>query len=836
MKPLFFLSLLLLIPLFSTAQNDNGYCLNKGPRSNVWLQKVSIGTWTNSSGANSGYLNTPDSKLSLHTDTSYAVQLDLGGYPRVQDTAFWRIWVDFNGDKDFEDAGEQVLQAKSMFKSSAKTTLALKSTLVNASGKFQMRVILSKTAFSGPCGGNNTLEIEDYGIEVRTQRICSTPTADQFSVQKVGINHATVYFSGVLTQAYQLELRSASSPYASTFVLGNVDSLAFVSLTPNHTYELRLGIRCESGEIKWSAVKTFTTLSPPPAACTAIPKDKISFTQIDIGHVRIKIDENYPLEKVTWRYRKVGDGNNWLYTGGPTDREINILGMVVGENYEVQVRKRCGDSEELSEWSESIRVYTVDCVLPGDKNVFINMQFYNYPDLHVSFNVFDIRDYDYSYRFYYRKKGSSTWIDTIRTTTRTTEIANLSPDSTYEVRVEIYCGQDFRTFFRTITAPSECFLIERKDMTVENVTHTSAQLYTFSVNSRTSQYRYRVKGTTAYTSRGVAGFNGSLKLKDLQPNTTYEVSVRIICGDPSRQADWSDTLEFTTKGCLIPENGDLAVVKYYGADSILLSANYLTNDFDRGLDYFWQYKQENESQWTTQHQRGNQLFLLKDLKRDAKYQVRVTVKCPNSSEDSLLLTRTLVASTACNFAPDTSLFNIIQSPTTLNVSAVIPRGYFYQIRNRILGTLVFNQISVELPYNYTVSFGLPQLTREIQYRIICPNGNVSPWSETIRTNKSRPFAPDGVAQLDLLPKVVVKQLQISPNPSTGRFQLDLPIENETAQQGVIEVFNLAGQKVLSQKMDGYNTSLDLSNQANGLYFVRVFAGKQSFTERILLQK
>jgi hypothetical protein len=838
MKQLYFLSLCLVwTSLALQAQTNSGYCINKGPRSNVWLQKVNIGIWTNSTGANEGYLNTPDSKLTLRTDTTYAVQLDLGGYPRVQDTAYWRIWIDFNGDKDFEDAGEQVLQTKSIFKSSAKTTLALKSASVNTSGKFLMRVILSRTAFSSPCGGNNTIEIEDYGIEVRTQRICAAPTAEQFSIQKVGINQATVYFDGLGDATYQLELRGPSNPTTNTFVLLNKDSISLNNLSPERAYELRLGIKCETGEIKWSVIKSFTTLKSIGTACTAIPKEQIIFTQLDIGHVKFKLNDNFSAAQfLGWRYRKAGEGNTWLNIDVQIDDEPRVLGLVVGETYEVQVRQRCGESGEWSDWSASLPFYTLECALPSENNVFINMEFYNFPDLHVSFNVFGQRNYDYSYRFYYRKQGSTTWIDTIRTTTRTTEIANLTPDSTYEVRIEIYCGKDYKTFFRTITAPSEYFLIERKDLKVENITNTTVLVYVLSVNSRTCQYRYRVKGGTAYTFRSVAGFNGSLKLEYLQPNTTYEISARIICGDPSQQANWSDTLEFTTKGCLIPQDGDLAVVKYYAVDSVLLSANYFTNDFDRGLDYFWQYKQENDSQWRTQHQRGNQLFLLKGLERDAKYQLRVTVKCPNSSEDSLLLTRTLVASTACNLAPDTSFLNIEQTPTQWDITATIPRGYSYQIRYRYAGNAVFIQQSRELPYNYFIGFGFPQVTYEIQFRIICPNGNASPWSETISTKTRRPFAPDGVTQLALLPKAEVKQLQISPNPSTGRFQLDLPIEDETAQQGVIEVFNLAGQKVLSQKVDGYGTSLDLSNQANGLYFVRVFAGNQSFTERILLQK
>ena len=182
MKPLFFLSFLLIFPMLMTAQSTSGYCINKGPRGNVWLQKVSIGAWISNSSANEGYLYNPTSKLTLRTDTTYAVQLDLGGYPRVQDTAYWRIWIDFNGDKDFEDAGEQVLQTKSLHKSSAKTTLALKGTLVSASDKFLMRVILSKAAFSAPCGSNTTIEIEDYLVDIQSS--CPTPSVTDFSIGK----------------------------------------------------------------------------------------------------------------------------------------------------------------------------------------------------------------------------------------------------------------------------------------------------------------------------------------------------------------------------------------------------------------------------------------------------------------------------------------------------------------------------------------------------------------------------------------------------------------------------------------------------------------------------
>lgn len=837
MKPLFFLSLLLIAPLFLTAQTTSGYCINKGPRGNVWLQKVSIGAWTNNSGANEGYLNTPDSKLTLRTDTTYAVQLDLGGYPRVQDTAYWRIWVDFNGDKDFEDAGEQVLQTKSVFKSSAKTTLSLKSALVNASGKFVMRVILAKSAFSTPCGSNTTIEIEDYLLDIRSS--CPTPSLTEFSIGNIRRNQATLYLKKPSKDyTYRWNLRSYSENVDSIGTFEHLDSLVLSKLTPDHEYKVRLGVFCTATQqIKWSEFVLFNTLQRI-TACATIDKNRLSFTQLDTNQVELKAADVDPQSSLEWRYRKIGTGDDWIYGSSPPNKALYVYGVALGVNYEFQVREFCRTLNFWGNWSESQTFSTVECVFPADNHVFINLSFFNFPNLDISFNVFDQRVYNYSYRYYFRQKGSSSWIDTISSTTRLAKIQNLAPDSTYEIAIRVYCDTNFTVFNRTITVPPACYWIKKSDINVYNLTNTTADVYVTAVSTRSSQLRYRIKGKTEYLYQPRVGFEGSARLKNLQPGTTYELSARILCADSTQQEDWSEATEFTTKDCLIPLGGDLAVVQYYGADSILLVANFFADTYENNLDYFWKYKSSQDTTWTIHYQKGNNLFLLKNLQKSSKYEVQLVVRCPGILQDSLVLSRTLVATeTQCNLPADPNIMSLKSAPTQWTITTNIPRDYAFEIRYRVINSGAYKAYSGVLPSGYSIGFGAPQqFLYEIQIRLVCPNGNISPWSETV---KPLPFTQPDLPELSIEPLQAANaaKLKISPNPNSGQFSILFPAEMEPQPEAKLEILNTAGQRIWSLKtsIDPAQTlPIDLSRQTPGLYILRIQAGQKVYTERIMI--
>jgi hypothetical protein len=76
------------------------------------------------------------------------------------------------------------------------------------------------------------------------------------------------------------------------------------------------------------------------------------------------------------------------------------------------------------------------------------------------------------------------------------------------------------------------------------------------------------------------------------------------------------------------------------------------------------------------------------------------------------------------------------------------------------------------------------------------------------------------------------QINVYPNPSNGIFNLELTNVN------TIKVLNTLGAVVLSQKVDPAKTTstIDLTNFANGIYFIAVTTDKGTSNKTISLNK
>lgn len=64
------------------------------------------------------------------------------------------------------------------------------------------------------------------------------------------------------------------------------------------------------------------------------------------------------------------------------------------------------------------------------------------------------------------------------------------------------------------------------------------------------------------------------------------------------------------------------------------------------------------------------------------------------------------------------------------------------------------------------------------------------------------------------------QISIYPNPSNGSFNI---FTSEQIKNGSIEVYNTIGELILSQKTINQQNTIDIKNQASGLYFVKVIS-------------
>ena len=71
---------------------------------------------------------------------------------------------------------------------------------------------------------------------------------------------------------------------------------------------------------------------------------------------------------------------------------------------------------------------------------------------------------------------------------------------------------------------------------------------------------------------------------------------------------------------------------------------------------------------------------------------------------------------------------------------------------------------------------------------------------------------------------------IFPNPSLGKFTVQAKLNSE------ISVYNLYGEKILSEKINTEQTQIGLRNHSNGIYFLQISSAEKTQTIKIILQK
>ena len=84
----------------------DGYCASGGDdSSNDWIEAVYFNDINNVSGNDDGYANFTDISTDLDKGSNYNITLDAGGSDKV----YWKVWIDWNQDGDFDDNDETVV-------------------------------------------------------------------------------------------------------------------------------------------------------------------------------------------------------------------------------------------------------------------------------------------------------------------------------------------------------------------------------------------------------------------------------------------------------------------------------------------------------------------------------------------------------------------------------------------------------------------------------------------------------------------------------------------------------------------------------------------------------
>ncbi len=150
---------------FTTTTTQLNYCTAQGnDASEEYIGRVQLGSINNATSVGSGYSD----------HTSISTNLSKGASNTITITPTWpgstfregySVWIDYNQDGDFEDAGEQVWTQARTQDSPVSGSFTVPSTATN--GATRMRVSMRYNTIPSPCGSFNYGEVEDYTVNIQ---------------------------------------------------------------------------------------------------------------------------------------------------------------------------------------------------------------------------------------------------------------------------------------------------------------------------------------------------------------------------------------------------------------------------------------------------------------------------------------------------------------------------------------------------------------------------------------------------------------------------------------------------------------------------------------------
>ncbi|MCC6815195.1 MAG: fibronectin type III domain-containing protein [Saprospiraceae bacterium] len=143
----------------------SAYCASKGNNANYeWIARVKIGSIDRVSGKDGGYYDATNLVTDVNKGSTYTLSHQVGT-AAGSNKWYRRVWIDWNRNNSFNDAGEQVVSF-----SSNSTALQNNNITVPAgasTGTTRMRVSIRYGAYSTSCQTFPYGEVEDYTINIK---------------------------------------------------------------------------------------------------------------------------------------------------------------------------------------------------------------------------------------------------------------------------------------------------------------------------------------------------------------------------------------------------------------------------------------------------------------------------------------------------------------------------------------------------------------------------------------------------------------------------------------------------------------------------------------------
>ncbi len=144
--------------------NTTSYCASKGVSSSQeWIKRVKLTNVDRNSGSDGGYFDATAliANITKGVTTPINFQAGITGSSRY---LYWTIWIDYNKNGSFNDAGERVVIGVSNSTNLLYTSFKVPTTAIT--GITRMRIAMKQSAYASSCETFARGEVEDYSVNI----------------------------------------------------------------------------------------------------------------------------------------------------------------------------------------------------------------------------------------------------------------------------------------------------------------------------------------------------------------------------------------------------------------------------------------------------------------------------------------------------------------------------------------------------------------------------------------------------------------------------------------------------------------------------------------------
>ena len=151
------------------------YCTTKGTsQAYEWIDLVNLGTINRTSGKDAGYYNGTASSTSIAAGSAQTIRFSVG-FTSTAYTEYWKIYIDYNQNGLFTDAGELVVSGSSASAATLSGNFTVPAGARN--GATRLRVTVSDNSATASCGTYSYGETEDYTVNITGGAPLTGPTS-----------------------------------------------------------------------------------------------------------------------------------------------------------------------------------------------------------------------------------------------------------------------------------------------------------------------------------------------------------------------------------------------------------------------------------------------------------------------------------------------------------------------------------------------------------------------------------------------------------------------------------------------------------------------------------